>query len=44
LANYARNPTPIATAEAFVPVDTPSAPAAKQWTLAPRSLTILRRS
>ena len=44
LANYGRNPTQIATAEAFVPVDAPSAPAAKQWSLAPRSLMILRRA
>ena len=44
LANYGRNPTEIATADAYVPVDDPTAAGAKQWTLPPRSLKILRRS
>lgn len=43
LANYARASARIATGDAYVPVDNPSAPAAKEWLLAPRSLTILRR-
>ena len=44
LANYGRAPTEIATADAYVPADNPTAGQAKRWTLPPRSLKILRRS
>lgn len=44
LANYGRNPTEIATADPYVPVANPAAAGAKQWTLPPRSLKILRRA
>jgi hypothetical protein len=43
LANYGRNPAEIATSDAYAAVDSPGAAAAKQWTLPPRSLKILRR-
>jgi hypothetical protein len=44
LANYGRNSAELATADAYLAVDSPAAAAAKQWTLPPRSLQILRRS
>ncbi len=44
VANYGRKPAEIATADAYVPVDNPTAGEAKQWALAPRSLKILRKS
>lgn len=44
LANYARSATVLATTDAYLPPDQPAAAPAKQWTLPPRSLTILRRS
>ena len=44
LANYGRTPTEMETADAYVPVDNPSASPAKRWPLPPRSLRILRRS
>lgn len=43
LANYARSPASLATSEAYVPTGNPAAAPTKQWTLPPRSLSILRR-
>jgi hypothetical protein len=44
LANYGRSAADIATTEAYVPADNVALPPAKQWSLPPRSLQILRRS
>lgn len=43
LANYGATSTEVATADAYRPAENPAAAPAKQWTLAPRSLRILRR-
>ena len=44
LANYGRSPAAVATTDAYVPSDKPTAAPAKQWNLPPRTLEILRRS
>ncbi|MFH1923171.1 MAG: hypothetical protein ABIP48_25190, partial [Planctomycetota bacterium] len=44
LANYGRVPAEIETTDAYVPADSPSASPTKRWSLAERSLQILRRS
>jgi hypothetical protein len=44
VANYGRSATQLATTDNYVPVDDSSRVAAKEWTLPPRSLQILRRS
>jgi len=44
LANYGRTAAEVGTADGFVPVENPSASPKRQWSLAPRSLQILRRS
>lgn len=44
LANYGHQPVQITTADGYVSTDAPSAPTARQWRIAPRSLLILRRS
>ncbi len=44
VANYGRSPKEVATAEGYVPADSPSASSTKLWSLPARSLLILRRS
>jgi hypothetical protein len=44
LANYGRSPADLATTDAYVPADSPTASPTRQWNLPPRSLRILQRS
>jgi hypothetical protein len=44
LANYGQSPQPIETAETYIAMDAPSAPPAKHWQLAKRSLRVIKRS
>ncbi len=43
LANYGRTAAEVKTSEGYLPADGPAGPPATQWSLAPRSLRILRR-
>jgi hypothetical protein len=43
LANYGRSAVEIATADGYVPSESPSAAPKKVWSLPPRSLHVLRR-
>lgn len=43
LANYGTAPAEVATADVYVPADQPKEPARQTWTIAGRSLLILRR-
>ena len=44
LANYGPQAAEIVTADAYVTMDDPGVPPARQWNLPPRSMKILRRS
>ena len=44
LANYSQTPQQIETADAYLPVDTPSAGPSKNWQLPKRSMRIIKRS
>ena len=44
LANYGAQAVEITTVDAYVTMDNPAVPSAKQWSLPPRSMKILRRS
>jgi hypothetical protein len=44
LANYTRQPATVATRHSYVPLDRPAEPSSTAWTLAGRSLKILRLS